>query len=315
MFYVSSYELYEKMLDLIIIGGGTAGVTAAIYAARYKLNFIMLAESIGGWLNEIHKIENYPGFSSISGFELIKRYEEQLKYLNIPLIKENAVNIEKTDDNNFKVATNADKKYTAKSIIIASGSKKQTLDVLGEKEFLGKGVSYCAICDGMFFKGKKVAVIGGANSAVSAALHLAKIADYVYLIYRKGKLRADSVLVESAEKDNKIDIIFNTNLTKINGKDVVESVELDKEYKGKKEIVLDGVFIEIGLVPIVSLVNNVGVKLDSRKQIKIDEKGLTNISGIFAAGDVTNGQGELKQLVTAAAAGAIAATSANKYLE
>lgn len=302
------------MYDLIIIGGGTAGITAAIYAARYKLNFIMMSESIGGWLNEIHKIENYPGFSSISGFELIKKYEEQLKYLNAPIVKENAVSIEKNDDNNFKVHSNANKEYTAKSIIIASGSRKQTLNIPGEKEFLGKGVSYCAVCDAMFFKGKKVAVIGGANSAISAALHLAKIADHVYLIYRKNQLRADSVLIESAEKEAKIDIIFNTNLTKINGKDTVESVELDNEYNEKKELQLDGVFIEIGLVPIVNLVNAVGVELDARKQIKIDSKGLTNVHGIFAAGDVTNGQGELKQLVTAAAAGAIAATSANKYL-
>ncbi|MFH1192361.1 MAG: FAD-dependent oxidoreductase [bacterium] len=300
--------------DLIIIGGGTAGVTAAIYAARYKLNFILISESVGGWLNEIHKIENYPGFSSISGFELIEKYEEQLKYLNVPIVKENVVSIEKNDGKNFTVNTNANTEYSTKSIIIASGSRKQTLNIPGEKEFLGRGVSYCAICDAMFFKGKKVAVIGGANSAISAALHLSKIADHVYLIYRKDKLRADSVLVESAEKEDKIDIIFNTNLTKINGKDTVESIKLDNEYNEKKEIPLDGVFIEVGLVPIVNLVNAVGVELDGKKQIKIDEQGLTNIPGIFAAGDVTNGQGELKQLVTAAAAGAIAAASANKYL-
>lgn len=307
------------MYDLIIIGGGPAGISAAIYAARYKLNFILLTETLGGWLNEIHQIENYPGFKSISGFELIEKYKEQLNHLEVQILYENVVSIMRSnlaeEKTSFTVTTNSNKIYLAKTAIIASGSKKRNLYVPGEKEFFGKGVSYCAICDAMFFKNKRVAVVGGANSAVSAALHLAKIADKVYLIYRKEELRADEALVDSLKREKNIEIIFSTNITKINGKESLESIELDKEYDNKKTIGLDGLFIEIGLIPITQLVEKIDVELDTMNQIKIDDYCQTNIQGVFAAGDVTNGQGGLKQFVTALASGAIAATSANKYLK
>ncbi|MFH0854886.1 MAG: FAD-dependent oxidoreductase [bacterium] len=308
--------------DLIIIGGGPAGITAAIYAARYKLNFVLITETLGGWLNEIHKIENYPGFQSISGYELIEKYKEQLEYLDAPIIYENVVHIAKNNissipvsSENFKIITTNNKTYKAKTIIIASGSKKQTLNIPGEKELLGCGVSYCAICDAMFFKEKAVAVIGGANSAVSAALHLANIAKQIYLIYRKGELRAEKVLAEKLKNEKNVEIIYNTNLTKINGLEKVESVELDKPYHATTNLPVDGVFIEIGLIPITELVKNINIELDKKNQIKIDDKCHTNIKGAFAAGDATNGQGELKQFVTAMASGAIAATSANRYLK
>ncbi|MFH1030278.1 MAG: thioredoxin-disulfide reductase [bacterium] len=303
--------------DLIIIGGGPAGITASIYAARYKLNFFLASEILGGWLNEIHEIENYPGFKSISGFELIEKYKEQLQYLGAPLVNENIIHIEKENDL-FKVITSTEKAYNSRTIIIASGSKKQTLNIPGEKEFLGRGVSYCAICDAMFFKEKIVAVVGGANSAVSAALHLAKIAKKVYLVYRKNELRAEKILVANLEKETNVEIIYDTNIIKINGNEKVQSVELDNSHKDcadKNILALDGIFIEIGLIPITELVSNIGVELDNKNQIKIDDKCRTNIKGAFAAGDVTNGQGELKQFVTAMAAGAIAATSANRYLK
>lgn len=300
--------------DLIIIGGGPAGITAAIYAARYKLNFVLIAETLGGWLNEIHKIENYPGFQSISGFELIEKYKEQLQYLEAPIIEEHVVCV-KSKNNAFAADTNKNKTYAAKTIIIASGSRKQTLNIPGEKELLGKGVSFCAICDAMFFREKTVAVVGGANSAVSATLHLSKIAKKVYLIYRRGELRAEKVLVENLKNEKNTEIIYNTNITKINGSEKVESVELDNPYIKNNILELDGVFIEIGLVPITELVRNIGVELDEKKQIKINDRGFTNVEGTFAAGDVTNGQGELKQFVTAMASGAIAATSANRYLK
>lgn len=301
------------MHDLIIIGGGPAGISAAIYAARYKLNFLLMTESLGGWLNEIEKIENYPGFTSISGFDLIEKYKEQLTYLQVPVIYKNVISVNK-DVEGFNLTDNANETYRAKTIIIASGSKKQNLNIPGEKEFLGAGVSYCAICDAMFFKNKRAAVIGGANSAVSAALHLARIADTVYLIYRKDKLRAAQSMVDNLKKMENVKIIFNTNLVKIGGVNKVEYVELDNNYKGGASLALDGVFIEIGLIPITELVKNIGIELDETRQIKIDDKGKTNIAGAFAAGDVTNGQGGLKQFVTALAGGAIAATEVNRYL-
>ncbi|MFH0856468.1 MAG: thioredoxin-disulfide reductase [bacterium] len=301
------------MHDLIIIGGGPAGISAAIYAARYKLNFLLITETLGGWLNEIDKIENYPGFKSISGFELIEKYKEQLAYLEAPVIYKNVISIDK-DGNGFNLIDNSNEVYRAKTIIIASGSKKQSLNIPGEKEFLGSGVSYCAVCDAMFFKNKRVAVIGGANSAVSAALHLSKIADMVYLVYRKDKLRAAQSLVDNLEKVKNIKIIFNTNLLKIGGENKVEYAKLDNEYDGSAALKLDGVFIEVGIIPITELVKNIGVELDAAGQIKVNDKCMTNISGVFAAGDVTNGQGGLKQFVTALASGAIAATEANRYL-
>lgn len=331
------------MYDLIIIGGGPAGISASIYAARYKINFVLITETLGGWLNEIDKIENYPGFKSISGFELIEKYEEQLAYLEAPILRQNVIDIKRADKKKFIIKTNTNEEYKANTIIIASGSKKQLLNIPGEKELLGRGVSYCAICDAMFFKEKTVAVAGGANSAVSAALHLSKIAKKVYLIYRKETLRADKALIDNLKNTPNIEIIYNTNILKINGVEKVESVALDNPYyhakttsrdiapknknnemqataravasDNKNILKLDGVFIEIGLIPITELVGDIGVELDNKNQIKVNDKCYTNVEGVFAAGDATNGQGELKQFVTALASGAIAVTSANKYLK
>jgi len=302
------------MYDLIIIGGGPAGVSAAVYAARYKLNFLLISESLGGWLNEIDKIENYPGFSSISGFELVEKYREQLNFLNVNFISKSIISIKK-EENIFTVCTKTDNEYKTKSIIIASGSKKKTLGVSGEKELLGKGVSYCAICDGMFYKDKTVAVVGGANSAANATLLLAKFANSVYLIYRKGALRADNITIEKIKENPKIKIILNTNITKINGEEKVKSANLDTEYEKKNILPLDGVFIEIGLAPVINMIENIGINLDDKNQIQVDGKCRTNIGGIFSAGDVTNGHGQLKQIVTALSSGAIASSSVNDYLK
>jgi len=303
------------MYDLIIIGGGPAGVTAAIYAARYKLNFLLISDSIGGWLNQIHKMENYPGYVSISGFELIQKFNEQLKYLEVEIVSEKAVEISQLKDKNFEVKTHSNQTFSSKTVIVAAGSHKRELGVSGEKEFLGKGVSYCAICDGMFFKNKKVAVVGGANSAVSAALMLSDIAKEVYIIYRKEKLRAHQTLVEKAEQADNIEILCCRNIIKINGESKVKSIELDTAYQDNKLIEMDGIFIEIGSVPTVDFLEKMGVELDEKGQINVDVAGKTNIAGVFGAGDVSNGQGNLKQVITAAASGALAATGVNDYLK
>ncbi|MFC1613221.1 NAD(P)/FAD-dependent oxidoreductase [Patescibacteria group bacterium] len=303
------------MYDLIIIGGGPAGVTAAIYAARYKLNFLLISDSVGGWLNQIHKMENYPGYVSISGFDLIQKFNEQLKYLEVEIISEKAVEISRLENKNFEVKTHANQSFQSKTVIVAAGSHKRELGVSGEKEFLGKGVSYCAICDGAFFKNKKVAVVGGANSAVSAALMLSDIASEVYIIYRKEKLRAHKALVDKAEEADNIKILCCRNITKINGGSKVESIELDETYQDKNLLEVDGVFIEIGHIPTVDFLEKMGVELDEQGQINVDVHGKTNIEGIFGAGDVSNGQGNLKQVITAAASGALAATGVNEYLK
>lgn len=307
------------MYDLIIIGGGPAGITAAIYAARYKLNFILITESLGGWLNQIHKIENYPGFASISGFEMLEKLKDQLKFLNATIIYENATSLNLAKNNNsgknlFELETHNGKIYKSKTVIISSGSQKQKLNILGEKEFLGQGVSYCAICDAPFFKGKNVAVVGGGNSALSAALLLSKSANLVYLIHRRDNFRADKILVDDIKGNKKIKFLLNNNILKIKGEEKVKSIELTKKYNGKKEVMVDGVFIEIGTIPLISFAEKIGIKLDKAKQIKINQYCSTCIKGLFAAGDITNGQGELKQIITASSSGAIAATSVNKYL-
>lgn len=304
----------ENSYDLIIIGAGPAGYTASIYASRFKLNNLVIGEISGGLANEAHKIENYPGFIEISGMELMKKFREQAEHFGGKITNDSIVEIKKTKDI-FKIKTRSEKIFSAKALILALGSSYKKLNVKGEKEFLGKGVSYCPTCDGMFFKDKIVAVIGGADSAVMAAIHLADIAKKVYLIYRKEKLRAEPIWTERAEKNKKIEIIYQTNILEIQGTAKVKQVILDTPYKDKKELSLDGVFIEIGSVPNSVLIKDLNLSSDQEGFINIKDDGSTNIEGIFAAGDVTTGTNKLRQVITSAAEGAIAAKSAFNLLK
>ena len=301
------------MYDLIIVGAGPAGLTASIYASRYKLKHLVLAKSIGGTVLEAHKVENYPGFSSITGMDLMQKFSQQVKDLGAE-IKMVEVDSIKKKDKIFEVIDSENKKYQAKAIILALGTRRRQLNIPGEKEFLGKGVSYCAVCDAAFCKDKIVAVVGGSNAAVTSALMLAEHAQKVYLIYRKDELRAEPIVVERLKTNSKIEIITDTNILKIEGKDKVEKIILDKDYKDSKELKLDYVFIEVGSVPLVALASKLGVEVDKTSFIKIGPDQATNVLGVYAAGDVTAGLAKLRQIVTAAAEGAVAATSAYKYL-
>ncbi len=302
-----------EIYDLIIIGAGPAGLTASIFASRYKIKHLVIGNPFTSQVAEAHLIENYPGFQSISGLELIKKFVDQVKKYNVEILNENVLEIKK--ENFFKIKTESGKIYQSKSLIIASGAEKKRLLVPGEKEFLGKGVSYCATCDAPFYKNKIVAVIGGANSALSAALLCASYAKKVYLIYRKKEFRAEKILQERIKKNKKIIPIFKTNVTKIEGKDKLEKIILDKKYQGKEELKVDGLVIEIGSEPLSKLVKNLGVKLDKDGLIKIKKDCSTNISGIFAAGDITTGSNKFRQIITACAEGAISALSVYKYLK
>lgn len=302
------------MYDLTIIGCGPAGYAAAIYAARYKLNTVVIGAADGGAMAEAHLIENWPGVKSVTGTELTKNFKEHVEYFDVEIQQEYVREI--TQNNKiFTTTTESGKKFESKAVIIAAGTKKRKLGIPGEQELKGKGVSYCATCDAFFFKNKKVAVIGGSDSAGTAALLLADHADKVYIIYHREPLRCEEMTLERIKNNKKIEIIYNTDITKINGEQKVESVDINSEFNGKKQIEVDGVFIEIGATPSADLARNLEVELDNLERIKINPDCSTNISGVFAAGDVTVGLYDLKQIITAAASGAVAATSVNKFIK
>lgn len=299
--------------DLIVIGAGPAGMAAAIYGARYKMNTLIIGEAVGGMLNEAHLVENYPGFKSIAGEELMQKMREHTEYFKVPLIQSAVMGAKKTADNIFEVKTNKGEIYQSKALVLASGGKKKKLGAKGEAEFLGRGVSYCATCDGFFFKNKIVAVVGGNDAAVTTALHLADIAAKVYIVYRKECLRCEPIWLEKVKENKKIEIIYQSNIIEIKGESKVTEVILDKEYQGSNSVKLDGVFIEIGATPATEIAKSLGAEI-TENHIKINTDCSTSVAGLYAAGDVTTGLFELKQAIVAAAEGAVAASSANKYI-
>lgn len=301
------------LYDLIIIGGGPAGMTAGIYAARQKLNTLLLTKDFGGQMaKKAVAIENYPGFEEISGIDLIQKMEKQLRRLEINIERDEAKNVEK-DGEKFIVSAKSKNKFESKAVIVASGSDPRPLEVPGEKEFLGKGVSYCTTCDGPLFEGKKVAVIGGGNSAFEAAIYLSKIAKMVSVLEYEEKVNADASNQEMLERTGKAQIITSVKIKEIQGKKFVESV-LYEDRKTKKEFVLpvDGIFVEIGYQPATSFIKGL-VDFNERDEIKVDfETFQTKTPGLFAAGDVNVGR--YKQIITSAGEGAKAALAVYDYL-
>ncbi len=293
------------MQDLIIIGGGPASFAAAIYAARYELKTLIISKDPGGYLNQIHKIENYPGFKEISGLELKEKFLEHVKKYNIEIIQDTVTNIEK----GFIVHTKG-KKFETKTIILALGNERKKLNLKNEDKFLGKGVSYCYTCDAPLFKNKTVAIIGGSYSAVKAALLLSKYADKIYIIFRKPELRGDILEIEKVLKDKKIELIPNTNALELKGANSLSSIVLDN----KKELNIQGLFIEIGSVPSKFLTSKLKIKTNKKCFIIVNKDKETNVKGVFAAGDITDSN-NLKQIVNACSDGAIAATSAYDYIK
>ncbi|KKQ05228.1 MAG: Thioredoxin reductase (TrxB-3) [Candidatus Moranbacteria bacterium GW2011_GWF1_36_4] len=300
--------------DLAIIGAGPAGLSASVYASRYGIKNIIIGGISGGLVTETHEIGNWLGTQKISGFEFAQKAIEHVKSLQAEIKTAEVDEIEKNGDN-FVLFLKSGEKLEARAVLLAMGTKHRHLRVAGEKEFSGKGVSYCATCDGFFYRGKKVAVVGGSDSAASAALHLASIAEKVFLIYRKDKLRAEDSWVQSVLKNEKIEVLYNTNIKEIKGNEKVKEIILDNFFKDSDVLKIDGVFVEIGLEPNVNLVENLNIDLDEDGHIKIESDGRTTEKGIWAAGDITTGSDKFKQIVTAAAEGAIAASSISKYLK
>lgn len=300
--------------DLIIIGGGPAGMTAGIYASRLGMKTILITKDFGGQMaKKVVKIENYPGFEEISGQELIERMKNHLFKQKIETEIEEVVKVEKEKEN-FIVKTKSGKEFFSKTVIVASGGNPRPLLVPGEKEFLGKGVSYCAVCDGPLFKGKKVAVIGGGNAGFESAIYLAQIAEKVYILEYSDKPKADAENQERAFKTEKVELITNARLKEIRGKNFVEEVVFeDMKTKEEKILKVSGVFVEIGTLPATSFVKDL-VDFNQRGEIIVEpETYQTKTPGLFAAGDCN--AGKYKQIVTAAGEGAKAALAAYDYLQ
>jgi len=297
--------------ELAIIGAGPAGYSATIYALRSNIKTILLDKGMGGGLASIApNIENYAGFESISGIDLMEKMKKHVqKYTDINF-NEEVENISKENDH-FLIKTNK-KNYQVKAVLFTTGTVHRKLNAPGEKELSGRGVSYCATCDGFFFKGKKVVVVGGGNSALIEGIYLKQIGcSEVYVVHRRDQFRAEESYVKEAEEKG-VKFILDSVVEKINGEDKVESLDLKNTKTNEKtRLEVDGVFISIGEIPQNDLAKKLGVNLDENGFIKIDRKGRTNIKGVYAAGDITGG---LRQVITAAAEGAVAALITTEVL-
>ena len=311
--------------DVIIIGLGPAGLSSAIYAARYYLKTLAVGGVVGGAMGTAHRIENYPGVPAGSGLDLALKMQSQAKEFGAEIVTGEVMDVKKNEDGTFLVSTGkeGEEPYRAKAVIIAAGTQRRNLGVPGERELLGRGVSYCSTCDGAFFKGKKVAVVGGGGAATMSAIHLTEYADKIYLIYRGEALRGEPIWNERVTKHEKITVLYNANVTEIGGEKNVESITLDREItssdgvaesEGTNKLKVDGIFIEIGATPAAQMAVSLGLDFTPAGFVKVAEGGATNIPGVFAAGDITANSGNFWQVVTAAAEGAIAAKSAYEYL-
>ncbi len=306
--------LLYTMKNLIIIGSGPAGYTASIYANRYGISNVLIGDKPGGMIADAHKVCNFPGEKEITGQKLAQKIREHTLAEGCREIFEKVVSVEKKN-NLFEVETGDGEKRKAQAVLIATGSKRRRLGLDQEKKFLGKGVSYCATCDGPLFKDEVVAVIGGGNAAHTASLLLSEIAERVYEIYRGDKLKGTKAWAEKIKKDPKIEIIYNTNVIGLAGEKMLEEIELDSSYQGKDNLKVKGLFIEIGSVPQSKLAKKAGVKTNKKGYIKVKEDQSTNVSGIYAAGDVTNGSAGFRQVVTACSESAVAVRSIFSYLK
>lgn len=318
-FNLNSFSQDEKFLslredslyDVLILGGGPAGMTAAIYAMRKGLNTGIIMQKPGGQVAETALIENYPGFNQIDGVDLVSKFREHVAQFSLSF-GENLQVTEIIDGKEKNVLLSDGSMLKAKSIIIATGKEARKLNVPGEKELSGRGVAYCATCDAPFFSGKKVVVAGGGNSGIEAAIDLARVANEVYIIQFIDKLTADKILTDKLATFNNCKIFFDSEITSINGKQKVESVTIrNNKENSEKNYLADGVFVEIGLTPNSSFAHN-AVNTNKNGEIMINCNCETNIPGIFAAGDVTSVR--YKQLVIAAGEGAKAALAAADYL-
>jgi thioredoxin reductase (NADPH) len=306
------------LYDILVVGGASAGLTAAMYASRQGLKTLVITKDIGGQALLTNAIENYPPFEHIGGFELMQKFEQQARNFGAEFAYEEVLSItERKEDGGFIVKTsNNNKEYSGNTLILAFGKTPRDLNVKGEKELNGRGVSYCAVCDGPFFKNKKVAIVGAGDPALEAALYLKELASQLYIIHQTDKPvgSEESIgLLQNKNNSNKISFISNSIVKAINGNSKVESLTLyNSKTKSESKLDVDGIFVEMGYVARTDIVKDL-VKLNGSKEIIVDKYCSTSSKGIFAAGDVTDVP--YKQAIISAGQGAIAALSAYNYLQ
>ncbi|MCD7818736.1 MAG: thioredoxin-disulfide reductase [Lachnospiraceae bacterium] len=300
--------------DTIIVGSGPAGLSAAIYAMRAQLSVLVLEKEYisGGQMLNTYEVDNYPGLPGIGGFELGMKFREHAEKLGVKFINIEVKHIGQEDEGRVKVLYTSREEFRARTVVLAMGAKHSILGVPGEKELTGMGVSYCATCDGAFFKERTVMVVGGGDVAAEDALFLARGCEKVYLIHRRDELRAAKLLQEQLKKCENIEILWNTEVKEIRGEEHVECVKLRNNKDGSERILsLDGVFIAVGTKPNTEIVTKL-LQLNAKGYIPASEDGITEIPGIFAAGDIREKQ--LRQIVTAVADGANVISSVEAYL-
>lgn len=303
----------DTVYDLLIVGGGPAGLNAALYARRKGLNVGIISKNLGGQVVDTSSVENYLGYTLLSGFELVEKFKEHVRTLDVPIGEYMTVEklVHQDNDPVKKILLSDGSTYQTRSIIIASGSRPRKLGIRGEDQYVGKGVAYCAICDGPFFMDEEIIVAGGGNSAIEAAIDLSKIGSKVTVVHRS-QLRADQILIDQIGKIENVEIKLNTEIKEVLGDKLVSGIRvLDKSNDEEYTIPASGIFVEIGYLPNTSAFEDL-LSLNERGEILVDKYGETNIKGIFAAGDVTDTP--YKQIIMSAADGAKCALSANDYL-
>jgi len=303
----------KEIYDVAIIGSGPAGLSASIYSSRYKLKTIVFGKLPGGTITEAHMVCNYPGIENISGMELGQRMLKHSQNLGGEYLPLSVVDVKEENDL-FKLITDDQNEFFAKTIIFATGTDRNKLAIPKEDEYLGKGLSYCATCDSMFYKDKVVAVIGGSSAATMAAVMLSDIAKKVYIVYRGVELRGDPTWAQQALERENIEVIYQTVVTNLEGEMRLEKLKLSKPYKELEYLNVDGIFVEIGSEPNITLPIKLSIDVDEHHYIKVDHEQRTSIEGIWAAGDCTTNSNFFKQVVTAVGEGAVAANSIYSYL-
>ena len=304
----------QGQYDIVIAGQGAAGFAAALYAARYQTKVAVIGETFGGETAIGGSIENYPGYVDIDGFDLMMHFREQAEKYDVPIVDDKVTKVVGVEGC-YEVETEYSGTYQTQTVILAIGRERRKLGLPNEEEWIGRGVSFCSVCDAPLHKGNVVAVVGGGNAAVEGAVLLAKYATQVYLIYRGSEFfRPERIIVDELNRTPNVTQLLETNVVELQGADGLEGIAIDRPHDGSSELKVDGIFIEIGADPRADIPKELGMNLNDEDEVIVDTAMRTNVPGIFAAGDLTNASGDLKQTITAAAQGAIAASTAYKYI-